>query len=517
VPQASWATDQLFLPSSVLVTGFDIIFFWVARMVMATTYFVGRKADGSYEPRFAALKDRVPFRTVYINAIVRDAEGQKMSKSKGNTLDPLDLIDGIELEDLVRKSTASLLIPQVREKVEKRIRKEYPDGINAVGADALRFTFAALATHGRTINFDLKRCEGYKNFCNKLWNAARFVLMNLEEQGNGKGETEKGIAAVDAALARMETHLAAIDERAAAIPELSEARPSPQSPAPLSMGIPERWILTELSRATAEYHAQIAAYRFDLAAQALYDFVWNEYCDWFLELAKPALQGEDAAARASTQHTLLVVLEAVLRLLHPIIPFITEEIWQQVAPRLEKSGDTIATQALPQADDYTRDEVAAADVEWLKSVLSGLRRIRSEMNISPAKLVPLVLEGGDVRDRERHARFATAIAFLARVEPQAMLWLGAGELAPVAATAVVGELKLLIPMLGLIDIDAELKRLTREIARLESEIRKCEGKLGNASFVANAPAAVVEQEKLRIAEFSTTLNGLREQAAKLGG
>ncbi len=516
-PQADWQHDQLFLPSSVLVTGFDIIFFWVARMVMATTYFVGRRADGSYEPRFAELKDRVPFRTVYINAIVRDAEGQKMSKSKGNTLDPLDLIDGIELEDLVRKSTASLLIPQVRDKVEKRIRKEYPDGINAVGADALRFTFASLATHGRTINFDLKRCEGYKNFCNKLWNAARFVLMNLDEQEIEKGEREKGIAAVDAALARMETHLAAIDERAASIPGISHSRPSPQSPAPPLLGIPERWILTELSKATAEYHAQIAAYRFDLAAQAMYDFVWNEYCDWFLELAKPALQGDDAAARDSTQHTLLVVLEAVLRLLHPIIPFITEEIWQQVAPCLGVRGATVATQALPQAGDYARDEVALADIDWLKSVLSGLRRIRSEMNISPAKLVPLVLEGGDARDRERHARFAAAIAFLARVEPQAMRWLGAGEVAPAAATAVVGELKLLIPLLGLIDVDAELKRLAKEIARLDGEIRKCEGKLGNANFVANAPAAVVEQEKQRIAEFSMTMNGLREQAAKLGG
>jgi valyl-tRNA synthetase len=514
-PQANWQHDQLFLPSSVLVTGFDIIFFWVARMVMATTYFVGRRADGSYEPRFAELKDRVPFRTVYINAIVRDAEGQKMSKSKGNTLDPLDLIDGIELDELVKKSTASLLIPQVRDKVEKRIRKEYPDGINAVGADALRFTFAALATHGRTINFDLKRCEGYKNFCNKLWNAARFVLM--QEQEKGTGETEKGIASVDTALARMETHLAAIDERAASVPGISWSRPSPQSPAPPLLGIPERWILTELSQTTAEYHAQIAAYRFDLAAQALYDFVWNEYCDWFLELAKPALQGDDAAARASTRHTLLVVLEAVLRLLHPIIPFITEEIWQQVAPRLCKTGATIATQALPQASDFARDELAAADIDWLKSVLSGLRRIRSEMNISPAKLVPLVFEGGEARDRERQARFAAAIAFLARIEPQAMRWLGAGETAPAAATAMVGELKLLIPLLGLIDVDAEMKRLAKEISRLEGEIRKCEDKLGNASFVTNAPAAVVEQMKQRIAEFSTSVTGLREQAAKLGG
>ncbi len=510
VPQASWPTDQRFLPSAVLVTGFDIIFFWVARMVMATTYFVGRRADGSYEPRFVELKDRVPFRTVYINAIVRDAEGQKMSKSKGNTIDPLDLIDGIELEDLVRKSTASLLIPQVREKVEKRIRKEYPAGITAVGADALRFTFAALATHGRTINFDLKRCEGYKNFCNKLWNAARFVL--LQQQEKAKVETENAIPAIEEPLAKLESHIQAIEQRAADAGLIGPAVGAAALPASAA----DRWILTALSRATAEYHAQIAAYRFDLAAQALYDFVWNEYCDWYLELSKPAMLGDDVAAKAATQRTLLTVLDAVLRLLHPIIPFITEEIWQQLAPMLGKRG-SIATQALPQATDFACDEAAAADIEWLKAVLSGIRRIRSEMNINPARLVPLVLEGGDAQDRERHARFASQIAFLARIDPAAMRWLAPGEDAPAAAAAVVGELKLLIPLLGLIDVEAELKRLAKEIARLEGEIRKCEAKLGNASFVANAPAAVVEQEKQRIAEFSTTLGGLREQQRKLGG
>ena len=523
-PQANWPTDQRFLPSAVLVTGFDIIFFWVARMVMATTYFVGRRADGSYEPRYAELKNRVPFRTVYINAIVRDAEGQKMSKSKGNTIDPLDLIDGIELEDLVKKSTAALLIPQVREKVEKRIRKEYPAGITAVGADALRFTFTALATHGRTINFDLKRCEGYKNFCNKLWNAARFVLMNAAEQP-GLGTRDSGLdsesgssltSSIGSALDQIESRIHAIEERAREAGLEAESRvPSPESRVPLPAA--DRWILTALSRATAEYHAQVAAYRFDLAAQALYDFVWNEYCDWYLELSKPAMQGEDAVAKAATQRTLLTVLDAVLRLLHPIIPFITEEIWQQVhlLPRI--SGESIATQPLPQAADFARDEVAAADIEWLKAVLSGIRRIRSEMNINPAKLVPLVLEGGDAQDRERHARFSSQIGFLARIDPAAMRWLGAGEDAPAAAAAVVGELKLLIPLLGLIDVDAELKRLAKEISRLEGEIAKCQAKLGNANFVANAPAAVVEQEKQRIAEFSTTLNGLREQATKLGG
>jgi valyl-tRNA synthetase len=509
-PQADWQRDQVFLPSSVLVTGFDIIFFWVARMVMATTYFVGRQGDGSYAPRFAALADRVPFREVYINAIVRDAEGQKMSKSKGNTIDPLDLIDGIELEALVKKSTSTLLIPQVREKVEKRIRREYPNGIQAVGADALRFTFAALATHGRTINFDLKRCEGYKNFCNKLWNAARFVLMNTGPGTRDSGLGE-GAAAVDAALARMEAHVAAVESRAV---EAGLATPSMAAPA-AGLSAAERWILSELSRATAEYHAQIAAYRFDLAAQALYDFVWNEYCDWFLELSKPALQGSDAAAAASTRHTLLRVLDAVLRLLHPVIPFITEEIWQQLRPQLGLPEGSLATQQLPQAAGFAVDEAAVADIGWLKAVLSQVRRIRGEYNIAPSKLVALIFAGGDASDRERQARYADAIAFLARIDGAAMRWLGHGEEGPAAAGAVVGELKLLIPLMGLIDVDAERKRLAREIARIEAEIGKCEAKLGRESFVAQAPPAVVAQERQRLAEFTTTLAGLREQADKL--
>jgi len=519
--QANWQTDQLFLPSSVLVTGFDIIFFWVARMVMATTYFVGRQPDGSYQPRFAELQDRVPFKTVYINAIVRDAEGQKMSKSKGNTIDPLDLIDGIELEDLVKKSTASLLIPQVRDKVEKRLRKEYPNGISPVGADALRFTFAALATHGRTINFDLKRCEGYKNFCNKLWNAARFVLRNVSESANEAHPIE---ASIDAALDRMNQHIDSIEQRGADLGWKPGDEPQIWGTAAgLPVSAAERWILTELSKVTAEYHAQVAAYRFDLAAQALYDFVWNEYCDWFLELAKPGLHGStdldnrtqiDGVLIASTKNTLVKVLDAVLHLLHPIIPFITEEIFQQLAPMQGKSG-SLATKTLPQAADFARDDVAAADIEWLKAVLSNIRRIRGEMNISPAKLVPLVLEGGNSTDRERQTRFASQIAFLARIDPAAMRWLALGETAPAAATAVVGDLKLLIPLLGLIDVDAEIKRLSKEIARLEGEIKNCLGKLGNANFIANAPAAVVEQEQQRIADFSRMINSLREQAGKL--
>jgi len=452
---ANWEQDKLFLPSAVLVTGFDIIFFWVARMVMATKYFTGQ----------------VPFREVYINAIVRDAEGQKMSKSKGNTLDPLDLIDGIELEPLVAKSTKSLLIPQVREKVEKRIRKDYPDGIKPIGTDALRFTFAALASYSRTINFDLKRAEGYKAFCNKLWNAARFVLMNLPE---GQVPSPAGAPATEA----------------------------------------ERWILTRLSQTLAEVEQHFVSYRFDHLAQALYEFVWNEYCDWFLELSKPALNGDDAEAAASTRRTLLVVLEAVLRALHPVIPFITEEIYQEVAPRLGLAETSVYERAYPKAADFAADDAASAEIEWFKAVLSGIRKIRSEMNIPPGKTIALLLADGDAGDRARAAKFATQIAFLARTEAPA--WIEAGADEPAAAAAVVGSLRVLIPLAGLIDVDAEKARLAKEIAKIEGEIKKCEGKLGNANFVANAPAEVVAQERQRISDWSTTLTALREQVQKLG-
>ncbi|KRE85412.1 valine--tRNA ligase [Rhodanobacter sp. Soil772] len=451
---ANWEQDQIFLPSAVLVTGFDIIFFWVARMVMATKYFTGR----------------IPFREVYINAIVRDAEGQKMSKSKGNTLDPLDLIDGIALEPLVMKSTKSLLIPQVRAKVEKRIRKDYPDGIPAIGTDALRFTFAALASYSRTINFDIKRAEGYKAFCNKLWNAARFVLMNLPE-----GEIAAPVSA-----------------------------PATEA---------ERWILTRLKQTLGEVEQHFVSYRFDLLAQALYEFVWNEYCDWFLELSKPALNGDDAAAAASTRHTLLVVLESVLRALHPVIPFITEEVWASVAPMLGLSEGSLMQRPWPRAEDIVADDAATAEIEWFKNVLSGIRKIRSEMNISPAKTIPLLLADGDANDRARAAKFAAQIAFLARTEaPQ---WIAAGSEESAAAAAVVGTLRVLIPLAGLIDLGAEKTRLAKEIGRIEVEIRKCEGKLGNANFVANAPAEVVAQERQRIADWNTTLGALREQADKL--
>ncbi len=451
---ADWQADKIFLPSAVLVTGFDIIFFWVARMVMATKYFVGQ----------------VPFREVYINAIVRDAEGQKMSKSKGNMLDPLDLIDGIALEPLVEKSTKSLLLPQVRAKVEKRIRKDYPDGIPSIGTDALRFTFAALASYSRTINFDIKRAEGYKAFCNKLWNASRFVLMNLPEG------------------------------------EIAAPADAPATEA-------ERWILTRLKQTLVEVEQHFTSYRFDHLAQALYEFVWNEFCDWFLELSKPALNGDDAIAAASTRHTLLVVLESVLRAMHPVIPFITEEIWQSVGPKLGLSEASLMQRPWPLAEEIVADDAATAEIEWFKNVLSGIRRIRSEMNIPPGKTIPLLLADGDANDRARAAKFAAQIGFLARVEAPG--WIDAGADEPAAAAAVVGSLRVMIPLAGLIDLGAEKARLAKEIARIEIEIRKCEGKLGNANFVANAPPEVVSQERQRISDWNTTLGALREQVGKL--
>ncbi|MEQ7327450.1 valine--tRNA ligase [Xanthomonas campestris] len=444
-----------YLPSSVLVTGFDIIFFWVARMIMATDSFTGQ----------------VPFRDVYITGLIRDAQGQKMSKSKGNVLDPLDIIDGISIEDLVAKRTTGLMKPKDAPKIEKATRKEFPDGIIAHGADALRFTIAALATHGRDIKFDLGRAEGYKNFCNKLWNATRFVLMNTE------GAQFSGV-------------------------------PQPQTET-------ERWILARLDAVAAEAQAHYANYRFDLLAQTLYEFAWNAFCDWFVELAKPALNGAVQDAADSTRHTLLYVLEALLRLLHPLTPFVTEELWQQVAPRLGITGDTISLQAFPQRGDVDTSGYAGAeaDIEWLKAMVSALRRVRSELNVPPSKQVRLWLQAGSSDDRARVARFASQLAFLLKLE--AIDWLAAGQEAPPAAAAIVGELTLLVPLEGLVDMDAERTRLDKEIKRVESEIGKCNGKLGNATFVQNAPAAVVEQERARLNDWTTQLTGLREQRAKL--
>ncbi|HVB83539.1 MAG TPA: class I tRNA ligase family protein, partial [Rhodanobacteraceae bacterium] len=482
---ADWRSDQQFLPSAVLVTGFDIIFFWVARMVMATTYFVGRNPDGTYTPERQALKDRVPFREVYINAIVRDAEGQKMSKSKGNTLDPLDLIDGIELEALVAKSTASLLIPQVRARVEKRIRKEYPEGIQAVGTDALRFTFAALATHGRTINFDLKRAEGYRNFCNKLWNAARFVLMNTEGfQASGE-------------------------------PPLRTAA--------------EKWIHVRFRDKMKIVAENFAAYRFDLVAQDLYQFVWNDYCDWFVELAKLALHGDDEAAAQSARHTLLYILEGILRALHPITPFVTEEIWQEVAPRLGLTQSSILARPYPDfsaSPAQGESERAASEaharrfplestqIETLIIAVNEVRSLRSQLGVSPARMVPLLIEGS-MEDPGLFASIASMLQALCRIERIDTLPAGATP-PPSAASPLFGAVAH-IPLAGLIDLDAERARIAKELRRVEGEIAKCQAKLGSATFVANAPAAVVDQERQRQTEWSAQLAALRDQAARLGG
>jgi valyl-tRNA synthetase len=439
------------LPTSVLVTGFDIIFFWVARMIMMTDRLVGR----------------VPFRDVYITGLVRDAHGQKMSKSKGNVLDPLDIIDGISADALVAKRTAGLMKPQDAPKIEKATRKEYPDGINAHGADALRFTMAALAGPGRDIKFDLARAEGYKNFCNKLWNATRFALMNAGDA------TFSGV-------------------------------PQPGTDA-------EKWILAQLDRTAAEAAGHFAEYRFDLLAQTLYEFAWNQFCDWFVELAKPALNGDDAAAADSTRHTLLYVLDALLRLLHPLIPFVTEELWQAVAPRLGKAG-SIMTQAYPQFGEIDAASFAQADadIEWLKAMVSAVRRIRSELGVSPAKQVSLLLRGGDAADASRIARFDAQLRFLCRLERIGPV---AGE-PPAAAPAVVGELQLFVPLEGLVDLDAERARLDKEIARIAAEKEKSGAKL--AKFGAGVPPAVVEQERTRLADWSSKLEALAAQRARLG-
>ena len=452
------------LPTSVLVTGFDIIFFWVARMIMMTDQLVGR----------------VPFRDVYITGLVRDAHGQKMSKSKGNVLDPLDIIDGISADALVAKRTSGLMKPQDAPKIEKTTRKEFPEGINAHGADALRFTMAALAGPGRDIKFDLQRAEGYKNFCNKLWNATRFALMNIPESfltphaGGDARRAEGGSA------------------------------PQPRTDA-------EKWILAQLDRTAAEAAEHYASYRFDLLAQCLYEFTWNQVCDWFLELAKPALNGDDAEAADSTRHTLLHVLDALLRMLHPLIPFVTEELWQAVAPKLGKSG-SIMLQAYPQAGDVDASAYAQADtdIEWLKAMVSALRRIRSELGVSPAKQVSLLVRGGNADDAARVARFDAQLRFLCRLERIGTL---TGE-PPAAAPAVVGELQLFVPLEGLVDLDAERVRLDKEIAKVSNEKDKSEAKL--ARFGDGVPPAVIEQERLRLTDWSAKLEALTTQRARLG-
>ena len=443
-----------FHPTSVLVTGFDIIFFWVARMIMMTLH----------------LRKEVPFHTVYVHGLVRDGEGQKMSKSKGNVIDPIDLIDGIDLETLVSKRTAGMMQPQLAEKIDKATRRQFPEGIAAYGTDALRFTYYSLASTGRDIKFDIGRIEGYRNFCNKIWNAARYVLMNCEGQDCG----------VD-------------------------------SEAPVELSLADRWIVSKLQATTAEVAHAVAAYRFDHASQALYEFIWNEYCDWYLELSKPVLWDDNASAEAKrgTRRTLLQVLETTLRLLHPFMPFITEEIWQTVGPLAGRTGPTIMLQPYPQGSEKGVDSGANADIEWLKGVIIGIRNIRGEMNIPPGKELSVLLRNGDEHDRNRLLENAQYLRKLAKLAD--MSWLEAGDEGPVAATALVGELEILVPMAGLIDRDAELQRLAREIDKLEKDLSRIRAKLGNSEFVDKAPAPVVAKEQEKMQAQQQALATLQEQ------
>ncbi|QFU03024.1 Valine--tRNA ligase [Halomonas sp. THAF5a] len=448
---------ETFHPSSVLVTGFDIIFFWVARMIMMTLKFTGE----------------VPFKQVYVHGLVRDGQGQKMSKSKGNVLDPIDLIDGIALETLVEKRTGNMMQPQKAKAIAKATRAEFPEGIEPHGTDALRFTFLSQATTGRDIKFDMGRLDGYRNFCNKLWNASRYVLMNAEGQDTGLGG----------------------------------------EPAELSLA--DRWIVSRLQQTQAQVTRAMEEFRFDHASQALYDFVWNEYCDWYLELSKPVLwdEGASEAAKRGTRQTLVRVLEAILRLAHPMMPFISEEIWQRVAPLAGVEGPSVMTQPWPKADEALIDEDATRDIEWLKGVIVAVRNIRAEMNIAPGKPLEALLTKGTAGDSERLAAnrlFLSKLAKLERVE-----WLDDPAKAPLSATQLVGEMEVLVPMADLIDKDTELARLAKEIDKQEKLIGGIEKKLGNESFVAKAPAAVVEKERAKLADFEAARRLLVEQREKI--
>lgn len=458
-PEKTLELETLY-PTQVMATGFDIIFFWVARMIM-----MGLKLTG-----------KVPFREVYITGLIRDAEGHKMSKSKGNVLDPLDLIDGITLEDLIKKRTYGLMQPAMAQKIEKATRKQFPEGIAAYGTDALRFTFCSLASTNREIRFDIARLEGYRNFCNKLWNAARYVLMNVENQS-------------------LPTQL---------ITELTQ-----------SLSLADKWILSRLQYIIQLSHDMLQQYRFDLFAQTLYDFVWNEFCDWYLELSKPILLSETTSEieLQSTRLTLLFVLETILRLLHPIMPFITEEIWQRIAPLMHMAAPTIMLQPYPLVEDLLKNPAAEAEIEWMKKFIIGVRTIRSEMNIAPGKPLRVLLNQGNALDHQRVGTNEPLIKALAKLAE--ITWLTPSSVTPESATALVGELEILIPIEGLIDKKEESHRLSREISKLSKEAERAEAKLLNPQFVDKAPPEVVDKERTRLSELKMTLEKLEQQLARM--
>mgnify|MGYP003509403987 FL=1 len=455
-----------FHPTDVLVTGFDIIFFWVARMIMMTLHFI-KNEDGT---------PQVPFKTVYVHGLVRDGEGQKMSKSKGNVLDPLDLIDGVDLETLVQKRTTGLMNPKTAPKIEKATRKEFPEGIQAYGTDAVRFTFCALANTGRDIKFDMKRVEGYRNFANKIWNATRFVMMNCEQQPIGQEIRQ----------------------------DLWE--------------LPEQWIISRLQKAEQAVQTAFATYRLDLAAQAIYEFIWNEYCDWYVELTKPVLNDENVSTerKAEVRRVLLAVMEASLRLAHPLMPFLTEEIWQTLAPKLNISGETIMLAQYPVADEAKINEQAEADMQWLQGLIGAVRNIRGEMGLGNARLLPVLLQNTTDAEKAQIARIEPLFKALAKVE--SITFLADTEQPPLSSSSVVGHVSVFVPMKGLIDPKAELGRLQKDFDKVQKQHDQIATKLGNEGFVAKAPAAVVEGEKVKLAEFADQLAKIKanmEQIAAL--